>query len=116
MTVPTATFVRVPTLRRRPHDRHRKTQGQVVRYSFSVGLSHSLLHAGLSRRSDTRRWPRSPRLLRFPVVRCKADPFSRWLGGKFQIVDFFSQNVYHRCVLILVSFQLLKPSGQILVA
>ena len=43
--------------RRRPHDRHRKTQGQVVRYSFPVGLFHSLLHAGLSRRSDTRRWP-----------------------------------------------------------
>ena len=31
---------------------------QVVRHSFPVGLFHSRLHAGLSRRSDTRRWPR----------------------------------------------------------
>ena len=29
----------------------RKTRGRVVRYSFLVGLSHSLLHAGLSRRT-----------------------------------------------------------------
>ena len=30
----------------------RKARGQVGRYSFPVGLFHSLLHAGLSRRSD----------------------------------------------------------------
>ena len=45
------------TLRRRPRGRLRKTQGQVVRYSFPVGLFHSLLHAGLSRRSDGRDVP-----------------------------------------------------------
>src|SRR5258708_2308334 len=40
------------TLRRAPHDAQRKTRGRVVRYSFLVGLLHSLLHAGLSRRTD----------------------------------------------------------------
>src|ERR1700721_3083796 len=40
------------TLRRTPHDVQRKTRGRVVRYSFLVGLLHSLLHAGLSRRTD----------------------------------------------------------------
>src|SRR5258708_22962249 len=30
-----------------------KTRGRVVRYSFLVGLFHSLLHAGLSRRTDS---------------------------------------------------------------
>ena len=46
---------RVPlfTLRRTPHDVQRKTRGRVVRYSFLVGLLHSLLHAGLSRRTDS---------------------------------------------------------------
>jgi hypothetical protein len=41
------------TLRRAPHDAQRKTRGRVVRYSFLVGLLHSLLHAGLSRRTDS---------------------------------------------------------------
>src|SRR5260370_31411051 len=41
------------TLRRTPHDVQRKTRGRVVRYSFLVGLLHSLLHAGLSRRTDS---------------------------------------------------------------
>src|SRR5260370_17708264 len=40
------------TLRRTPHDVQRKTRGRVVRYSFLVGLLHSLLHADLSRRTD----------------------------------------------------------------
>src|SRR5271154_3806910 len=40
------------TLRRAPHGAQRKTRGRVVRYSFLVGLFHSLLHAGLSRRTD----------------------------------------------------------------
>src|ERR1700748_2434308 len=39
------------TLRRTPRDAQRKTRGRVVRYSFLVGLFHSLLHAGLSRRT-----------------------------------------------------------------
>src|SRR5277367_6475124 len=39
------------TLRRTPRDVQRKTRGRVVRYSFLVGLFHSLLHAGLSRRT-----------------------------------------------------------------
>src|SRR3954470_63236 len=39
------------TLRRTPRDAQRKTRGRVVRYSFLVGLLHSLLHAGLSRRT-----------------------------------------------------------------
>src|SRR5258708_38066693 len=39
------------TLRRTPHDAPRKTRGRVVRYSFLVRLFHSLLHAGLSRRT-----------------------------------------------------------------
>ena len=30
----------------------RKTRGRVVRYSFLVGLLHSLLHAGLPRRTE----------------------------------------------------------------
>ena len=40
------------TLRCTPRDAQRKTRGRVVRYSFLVGLLHSLLHAGLSRRTD----------------------------------------------------------------
>jgi hypothetical protein len=44
------------TLRRTPHDVQRKTRGRVVRYSFLVGLLHSLLHAGLSRRTDSAIW------------------------------------------------------------
>jgi hypothetical protein len=39
------------TLRRSPHDDRRKTRGRVDRYSFLVRLFHSLLHAGLSRRT-----------------------------------------------------------------
>ena len=35
------------------------TTATARRYSFPAGLFHSLLHAGLSRRPDTRRWPRS---------------------------------------------------------
>src|ERR1700741_4996347 len=41
------------TLRRAPRDTQHKTRGRVVRYSFLVGLFHSLLHAGLSRRTDS---------------------------------------------------------------
>src|ERR1035438_5652913 len=40
------------TLRCAPHDTQRKTRGRVVRYSFLVGLFHSLLHAGLARRTE----------------------------------------------------------------
>src|ERR1035437_9089214 len=40
------------TLRCTPHGAQRKTRGRVVRYSFLVGLFHSLLHAGLSRRTE----------------------------------------------------------------
>src|SRR5260370_310856 len=40
------------TLRRLPRGSQRKTRGRVVRYSFLVRLFHSLLHAGLSRRSE----------------------------------------------------------------
>ena len=36
------------TLRTAPRDALRKTRGRVVRYSFLVGLFHSLLHAGCS--------------------------------------------------------------------
>jgi len=39
------------TLRRSPHDDQRKTRGRVDRYSFLVRPLHSLLHAGLSRRT-----------------------------------------------------------------
>jgi hypothetical protein len=39
------------TLRHTPHGVRRKTRGRAVRYSFLVGLLHSLLHAGLSRRT-----------------------------------------------------------------
>src|SRR6266851_7271162 len=39
------------TLRRTPRGVQRKTRGRAVRYSFLVGLLHSLLHAGLSRRT-----------------------------------------------------------------
>ena len=39
------------TLRTALRDALRKTRGRVVRYSFLVGLLHSLLHAGLSRRT-----------------------------------------------------------------
>jgi hypothetical protein len=39
------------TLRRTPRGAQRKTRGRAVRYSFLVGLFHSLLHAGLSRRT-----------------------------------------------------------------
>ena len=41
------------TLRRAPHGAQRKTRGRAVRYSFVVGLFHSLLHAGLPRRTDS---------------------------------------------------------------
>jgi hypothetical protein len=41
------------TLRRSPHDDQRKTRGRVDRYSFLVRPLHSLLHAGLSRRTGT---------------------------------------------------------------
>ena len=34
------------TLRRTPRGAQRKTRGRVVRYSFLVGLLHSVLHAG----------------------------------------------------------------------
>ena len=36
------------SLRRTPHGVQRKTRGRAVRYSFLVGLLHSLLHAGCS--------------------------------------------------------------------
>src|ERR1700746_4103420 len=39
------------TLRRTPRGVQRKTRGRAVRYSFLVGLFHSLLHAGLARRT-----------------------------------------------------------------
>jgi hypothetical protein len=39
------------TLRRTPRGVQRKTRGRAVRYSFLVGLFHSRLHAGLSRRT-----------------------------------------------------------------
>src|SRR6516225_7025718 len=41
------------TLRRAPRGTQRKTRGRAVRYSFLVRLFHSLLRAGLSRRSIT---------------------------------------------------------------
>ena len=40
------------TLRRAPRGTQRKTRGRVVRYSFLVGLFHSLLHAGFARRTE----------------------------------------------------------------
>ena|SRR5215467_3420476 len=40
-------------LRHAPCGTQRKTRGRAVRYSFLVRLFHSLLHAGLSRRSIT---------------------------------------------------------------
>src|SRR5215475_7292213 len=40
-------------LHRPPHGDRRKTRGRADRYSFLVRLSHSLRHAGLSRRSVT---------------------------------------------------------------
>jgi hypothetical protein len=40
------------TLRRPPRGGQRKTRGRVDRYSFLVRLFHSLLHAGLSRRTE----------------------------------------------------------------
>ena len=46
-------LIPLSTLRVAPHDAPRKTGGQVVRYSLPVGLFHSLLHAGLSRRTDS---------------------------------------------------------------
>ena len=39
------------TLRRAPRGTHRKTRGQAVRYSLLVRILHSLLHAGLYRRT-----------------------------------------------------------------
>jgi hypothetical protein len=39
------------TLRHTPRGVQRKTRDRAVRYSFLVGLLHSLLHAGLSRRT-----------------------------------------------------------------
>src|SRR5271169_3453721 len=44
------------TLRRTPRGVQRKTRGRAVRYSFLVGLFHSLLHAGLSRRTALAIW------------------------------------------------------------
>ena len=44
------------TLRRTPRGVQRKTRGRAVRYSFLVGLFHSLLHAGLSRRTELAIW------------------------------------------------------------
>jgi len=52
-------LIPLSTLRHAPRGAPRKTRGQVVRYSFPVGLFHSLLHAGLSRRTD--RQPFRPR-------------------------------------------------------
>jgi hypothetical protein len=54
------------TLRRTPRGAQRKTRGRAVRYSFLVGLFHSLLHAGLSRRTALA-IKRQPRILRTPV-------------------------------------------------
>ena len=48
------------TLRRQPRDCLRKTQGQADRYPFPVRLFHSLLHAGLSRRTTWHGFPSSP--------------------------------------------------------
>src|ERR1700692_584950 len=56
------------TLRRTPHDVQRKTRGRVVRYSFLVGLLHSLLHAGLSRRTGSAIW-HQPRVSGFDDLR-----------------------------------------------
>ena len=39
------------TLRRAPRGTQRKTRGRVDRYSFLVRIFHSLLHAGLARRT-----------------------------------------------------------------
>src|SRR5215472_8285073 len=55
------------TLHRLPRGRRCKTQGRVGRYSFLVRLFHSLLHAGLSRRSEI------PRMRPLP---CRYDVFS----------------------------------------
>ena len=44
------------TLRAAPHDAVRKTRGRAVRYSFLAGLFHSLLHAGLARRTTLAIW------------------------------------------------------------
>jgi hypothetical protein len=41
------------TLRRAPRGAQRKTRGRVVRCAFLVGLFHSLLRAGLARRTDS---------------------------------------------------------------
>ena len=48
------------TLRRQPRDCLRKTQSQADRYPFPVRLFHSLLHAGLSRRTTWHGFPSSP--------------------------------------------------------
>src|SRR5215472_12260748 len=55
------------TLHRLPRGRRCKTQGRVGRYSFLVRLFHSLLHAGLSRRSEI------PRMHPLP---CRCEVFS----------------------------------------
>src|SRR2546423_4513925 len=57
------------TLRRAPRDAQRKTQGRVVRYSFLVRNFHSLLHTGLSRRTNI---AISPTTQRRPVIIAKA--------------------------------------------
>ena len=44
------------TLRHTPRGVQRKTRGRAVRYSFLAGLLHSLLHAGLSRRTALAIW------------------------------------------------------------
>jgi hypothetical protein len=66
------------TLRRTPRGAQRKTRGRAVRYSFLVGLFHSLLHAGLSRRTDSAitqqmRFPTSPDGTRYQmeIVICR---------------------------------------------
>ena len=50
-----------PCLRfaRTPRGGQRKTRGRAVRYSFLVGLFHSLLHTGLSRRTASAIWRHS---------------------------------------------------------
>ena len=65
------------TLRRAPRSAQRKTRGRVVRYSFLVGLFHSLLHAGLSRRTDLAIWRLSSSGK--SVVR-DGDYTSRWIA------------------------------------
>src|SRR5215472_15225413 len=57
------------TLRRAPRGAQRKTRGRVDRYSFLVRNFHSLLHAGLARRTVIRifRQPTVERVVKSPV-------------------------------------------------